>query len=218
MSPRHEGPPPGSSRDPAHDRIAAAMVQLIGSRGYEATAIETVCERAGVERADFDRRFAGKEDCFLVLHEEIAAELCRRVNAAYAGPAAWHNRIWAAGWAALNFLQEDPVRARFFIVELNGVGGGAQAHRDRILQRLADLLDGGREQLEDPNSASRCTAEIAAGSIYGAIATKVRGGWIDRGEHFLPELIYMAMLPYLGARAAEDELLVQPLQRPQGRV
>lgn len=214
MSPRHEGAQPGPSRDPIHDRIAAAMVELIGSRGYEATAIEAVCERAGVGRADFDRCFAGKEDCFLGLHDEIAGEICLRINAAYAAPNAWHNRIWAAGWAAMHFLQQDPVRARFFIVELNGVSERAQAHRDRILQRLADLLDGGREQLGDSSSVSRCTAEMVAGSLYGATANKIQGGWIDRGEHFLPELIYMVMLPYLGARAAEDELLVQPLQRP----
>ena len=29
---------------------------------------------------------------------------------------------------------------------------------------------------------------------------------------FLPELVYMAVMPYLGSRAAEDELLVQPLR------
>src|SRR5258707_3718273 len=115
VSPRHEGPPPGSSRDPAHDRIAAAMVQLIGSRGYEATAIETVCERAGVERADFDRRFAGKEDCFLVLHEEIAAELCRRGHPALAGPAGSPNQIWGPRLAAPHFLPEAPSLARVFL-------------------------------------------------------------------------------------------------------
>jgi AcrR family transcriptional regulator len=218
VSPLHEAARPASSGDPVRDRIAAAMVDLVGSHGYEATAIEAVCERAGIARADFDRRFADKEDCFLGLHDEIAAELCLRIDAAYATPTAWHNRIWAAGWAAMRFLQQDPVRARFFIVELNGVGERAQKHRDRLLQRLADLFDDGREQLADPASASRCSAEIVAGSIYGATVTKVRGGWVERGEHFLPELIYMAMLPYLGARAAEDELLVQPLQRPSGRV
>jgi AcrR family transcriptional regulator len=198
--------------DPARERIATAMVDLVGRYGYAATSVEAVCERARARRSHFDRCFAGKEDCFLTLHDEIAADLCDRLAAAFGAPSSWHDRIWATGWAAMRFLREDPVRARFFIVEINGTGNGAQARRDRILQRLADFLDGGREELEKPGSVSRCTAEIVAGAIYGTVLGKVEAGCIDRGEDFLPELVYMAVMPYLGSRAAEDELLVQPLR------
>lgn len=198
--------------DPARERIAAAAIELIGSNGYAATGIEAICERAHAARNHFERCFADLEDCFLSLHDEVTAEFCEQVMSAYGGPETWHDRIWAAGWAAMRYLREDPVRARFLMVEVNGAGSSAQAHRDRIMQRCADLLDAGREELEDPGSVSRCTAEVAAGAIYGTILTKIEAGWIDRGEEFLPELIYMAVMPYLGARAAEDELLVQPLR------
>lgn len=211
MSPPDAGRRSEVSSDPIRERIAAAMVELVGSRGYEATALEEVCERAGVGRVDFDRRFAGKEECFLDLHEQMAAELCRLIDAAYRGSVGWHNRIWAVGWATMRYLQDDPVRARFFLAELDGVGEAAQAHRDRLLQRLADLIDEGRTELPVPGPASRCTAEIVAGSLYCAILGKLKGGWIERGEHFLPELIYIVMVPYLGARAAEAELAVQSL-------
>lgn len=201
-----------AARDPARDRIAAAAVHLIGSHGYAAIGVEAICERAGVGRRHFDRCFAGLEDCFLNLHDEIAAELCGLVMAAYEGPWGWHDRIWAAGWAAMRFLREDSDRARFLVVEVNGAGGRAQSRRDRIMQRLADLLDAGREELEQPGLVSRCTAEVVAGAIYGTILAKVKGGSIERGEEFLPELVYMAVMPYLGSRVAEDELLVQPLR------
>jgi AcrR family transcriptional regulator len=188
------------------------MVDLVAEHGFEATSVRAVCERAAVGRAEFDRRFADKEDCFLTLHDEIGTELCARVHSACDGADAWHDRIWAMGWAAMRFLQEDPVRARFFVVEVNGAGEAAQASRDRILQSFADLIDAGREELEDPGSVSRCTAEIVAGAIYGTVLGKVEDGCIERGAEFLPELVYMAVLPYLGSRAAEDELLVQPLR------
>ena len=112
----------------------------------------------------------------------------------------------------MRFLEEDAARARFLVVEVNGTGSGAQSRRDRILQRLADILDGGREELEKPDSVSRCTAEIVAGAIYGTVLGQDRSRLIERGEDFLPELVYMAVMPYLGSRAAEDELLVQPLR------
>jgi AcrR family transcriptional regulator len=208
------GPEPGQAKgaDPARERIAVAMIELVGDQGLERTTVAMVCTRARVDRVAFNRSFTGKEDCFLRIHGEIATEFCERVNAAYAGPRGWHDQIWAAAWAAMRFLQEDAVRARFFVVEVNGAGSRAQARRDRILQGLANLIDAGRAQLADPASVSRNTAEMVAGSIYGTILTKVRSGAIERGEEFLPELVYMAMMPYLGARAAEDELLVQPLR------
>jgi AcrR family transcriptional regulator len=198
--------------DPARDRIAAAMIAMAGTRGYAETSIEMVCERAGTRRSHFDRCFAGKEDCFLSIHDEVAAEFCERVLAAHSGASSWHDRVWAAGWAAMRFFEEDAARARFLVVEVNGTGNGAQARRDRILQRLADILDSGREELEKPDSVSRCTAEIVAGAIYGTVLGRIESGYIERGEDFLPELVYMAVMPYLGSRAAEDELLVQPLR------
>jgi AcrR family transcriptional regulator len=202
---------PEAAGDAARDRLGSAMVELVAEHGYEAVSVRAICERAGVGRAEFERRFADKEDCFLTLHDEIGTQLCARLDSAREANS-WHDRVWAAGWAALRFLQEDPVRARFFVVEVNGAGSAAQARRDRLLQGLVDLIDAGREELEDPASVSRCTAEIVAGAIYGTVLGKVEDGGIERDTAFLPELVYMAVMPYLGSRIAEDELLVQPLR------
>ncbi len=201
-----------ANEDPVRRRIAMAMIELAGEDGLESTTVTMVCERAGVGRAAFDANFTGKEDCFLRVHGEITVEFCQRVAAAYAGPRAWHDRIWAGAWAAMRFLREDAPRAHFFVVAVNGAGSRAQARRDRVLQGLADMIDAGRAELEEPESVSRSTAEMVSGAIYGTILTKIRGGALERDEEFLSELVYMAMMPYLGARAAEDELLVQPLR------
>ena len=187
------------------------MVELVAEHGFAAVDVRTLCERAEVGRSHFDRCFADLEDCFLSLHDEAMEALCERVEAACNGHEAWHDRIWAAGVAATRYLQEDSVRARFLVVSVNGAGSGAQSRRDRIVQRIADFLDGGRGEV-DGRPMSRCTAEITAGAVYGTMLTKVETGAIERGEEFLPELIYLATMPYLGARAAEDELLVQPLR------
>lgn len=199
-------------RDPARDRIAAATVRLIGSHGLAATGVEALCEHARVSRRHFYRCFVDMEDCFLSVHDDVAAELCETVTSAYEGPVAWHDRVWAAGWAAMRFMREDPLRARFLVVAVNGSGSRAQSRRDRIVQRLVDLLDAGREGLEDPGSTSRCSAEVAAGALYRMLLDRVEAGDVGRGVEFLPELVYMAVMPYLGARAAEEELLVQPLR------
>lgn len=187
------------------------MVEMVADHGFAAVDVAALCEQAQVGRGHFDRCFADLEDCFLGLHEEVMIELCARVGAACAGRETWHDRIWAAGVAAMRYLQEDSARARFLVVAVNGAGSAAQSRRDRIVQRIAEILDGGRGEVAGERQMSRCTAEITAGAVYGTILAKVESGSIERGEEFLPELIYLATMPYLGARAAEDELLVQPL-------
>lgn len=199
-------------RDPARERIAAAIVEMVAEYGFLTIEIAAVCARADVSRTHFDRCFADLEDCFLAIHDEAMEELCGRVETVSEGRESWHDRIWAAGTAAMRFLQEDPARARFLVVSVNGSGSGALERRDRVVARIADFLDGGRGEIEGERRASRCTAEIAAGAVYNTIFSRVESGSIARGEEFLPELIYLATMPYLGQRAAEEELAVQPLR------
>lgn len=198
--------------DPVRERISRAMVELAGERGLGSTTVPMVCERAAVGRAAFDRSFSGKEDCFLQVHDEIALELCGSVRAAYDGRRAWHDRIWAAALATMRFLREDTLRARFLLVAVDGAGTRVQACRDRFLRGLTEMIDAGRADLEEPDLVTRSTAEMVTGAIYGSLTTKIRGGAIERGEDFLPELVYLATMPYLGARAAEDALTVQSLR------
>jgi len=165
-----------------------------------------------VGHAHFNRCFADLVDCFLVIHSEVLEELCALVATARAGREAWHDRVWAAGMAAMRYLQEDPDRARFLLVAINGAGPDAQSRRDEVVQRIAEVLDGGRGEAVGERPMSRCTAEIGAGAVYGTIQAKIESGSVERGEEFLPELVYLATMPYLGQRAAEDELAVQPLR------
>jgi AcrR family transcriptional regulator len=188
------------------------MVEAVAEYGFAAVDVATICERAQVGRTHFNRCFADLEDCFLGVHDELLGQLCAKVEAAHNGRRAWHDRVWAAGLATMRHLQEDPLRARFLVVAVNGAGNAAQLQRDRIVQLIADVLDGGRGEAEGRRPMSRCTAEIAAGAVYNTILVRVEDGSIERGEEFLPELIYLATMPYLGARAAEDELLVEPLR------
>jgi AcrR family transcriptional regulator len=192
--------------------MAQALISLTGSHGYEATTIEAICGLAEVSRSEFLRRFADKEECYLDAYDEVAAEFGERVLGAYGAHIAWHDKVWGAGWEAMSFLQEDPVRARFFAVEVNCAGDRALVRRDRVMQIFADLIDAGRAELEDPEALTTASAEIVTGAIYYTIQNKILEGCIDRGEDFLVDLVYIAVLPYLGPGAAEADLRVQPLR------
>jgi hypothetical protein len=139
------------------------------------------------------------------------ASFDERMSPICAGAERWHDRIWAAGVATMRFLREDPARGRCLLIA-EAAGSEAQDRRDRLVRRFAELLDQAphRDGTQGPRR-SRATAEIAAAALYRMLVAKVEAGAIERGEEFLPELTYMATMPFLGAEAAEDSLTVQPL-------
>jgi hypothetical protein len=139
-------------------------------------------------------------------------ELCGRIRTAFDAPAGWHDRIWAAGLAAMRYLREDTPRARLLVAGASCGDEVSIAMRSRILSGLADLLDGGRYDAAKRGSRSRGTAEITAAAVYGLLLAKVESGALEGGEDFLAELVYVAVMPYVGSDTAEGELAIEPLR------
>jgi hypothetical protein len=130
----------------------------------------------------------------------------KRVWGAYAGHERWRDGIRAAAYAAADYIDEYPRATRFGVVQMLGVGPLAQAHRERFLQHIVDLIDEGRRELDDPESVGRSTAEGVLGSIYESLGQSLRGGMPSSAREAVPELMYVAVRPYLGHEAAREEL------------
>ena len=54
--------------------------------------------------------------------------------------------------------------------------------------------------------ALRSEYEAIVGAIYGAAVAGMQGGGVEKLPELVPQLLYIAVLPYLGAEAAEEEL------------
>ncbi len=152
----------------------------------------------------------GSEERLCAALQEGTDELLGRVALAYGAHDAWAEQLRAAAYEIAAFLREDPVRARTMTVEVLSAGRRAQEIRDDGMRALVELIDRGREQLADPGSISRATAEGIAGSIYNRIHVEIAAGRCERLEAMVPELMFSAVLPYLGTEAAMAELSVAP--------
>jgi len=63
---------------------------LFAERGYAATPVEEIIQRAGVARGALYHHFAGKDALFRAVYDEVQAEITSRVvAAAVAGPEPW---------------------------------------------------------------------------------------------------------------------------------
>lgn len=206
------GPEAGPS---ARERIAAAAIDLAAEHGYEAASLEMLVERAGVTRADFYANFAGKQDCALQLYEEYLGDFVALVLAAAEAEDDWRDGMRAGGYAAARYVRDNPRLAKVGVVQMLAVGSMADARRDGMMDPIVDLIDAGRAELADPDSIGRGVAEAALGSIYElAIRDLASGLGTESAEKIVPQLMYVAVRPYVGHELAREELSHPPPPEP----
>jgi AcrR family transcriptional regulator len=195
----------------AQDRLAAATAELMAARGYEGLTIAAIVDRAGIDRAEFDRRFDDLQDCVLKTYWYFTEEFNARISAAYEAHEGWRDGFRAAAYAAARYIRDNPDVVRFGTVEMFGAGLMAQAYRQSHLQQMVDLIDAGRQELDDPDSVGRGVAEATFGSIYEFIVKEIQSGrGTGHAEAFVPDLMYIAVRPYLGHERAREELSIPP--------
>jgi len=194
------------SQDAERDRIVAAMVDLVANEGYEHITLAMVIARAGVEEDAFHRHFVDIEDCFCQILQEMNEDLVRRAAALYERETGWRNQLRASAYEVLDFLLEDPRRARFMLVDMLSLGDRAQLIRDQAMSFFSDFLDEGRKELDDPDSVSRATAEGITGAVYHRLHMGVVQDEMDDLMKLVPQLMYVCVLPYVGTEAALEEL------------
>jgi AcrR family transcriptional regulator len=210
--PAHRFGPFSPLQSPERARIRLALIDAALRDGLPSVTVEQICREAGVERATFERDFAGVADCAIQVYKANIAEFDRIVFVAVERQRGWPPRLRAAAYAALSYVAERPGEARFNFVSMLEAGDAMQLPRDRYVRRVVALIDEGRAVAPDPGSIPPGTAEAAFGSVYQFILTKVveDPDALAHARDFVPELMYVAVRPYLGHEAALRELEIPP--------
>lgn len=199
----------GAERRDVRARLSAAVVDLVLERGYEQVTVEALVRRAEVRRIEFEREFTGKEDCVLAVIDAETERFKGLVYGAYGRESCWRDGLRAAAYAAARFVRENPRYALFSTTMMNGATEFARARRDMAVRMLAELIDAGRDELEDPSSVSPDTALTVVGGIYELLQKELsRGRGTTRAEDYVPQLMYVAVRPYLGHAEALKELSI----------
>lgn len=201
----------GSER---RSRLREALLDLCFEQGIRSTTLDQLLDRADVGAAAFAGEFAGLEDCFCQIYAEerdrMLAEIARATAAG-----AWRDRLRAAAYALLRSLNRDRRVAHLVMSEVRCAGERAQILMEEGIEATFELLDQGRGELEDPATISQSTAESIGGGIFGQIYVAVERDFPLR-EEVVPQMLYAAVLPYLGPVAAAEELRIPPPPTPSG--
>jgi len=188
-------------------RLRAALIGLVAEAGSHAVTAVAVTERAGLGAEAFERAFPGLsfEECLAEVWQESTQEFLERTGGAYAAAGGWREGLRAAAWAYCRFLQDDRERARF-LIDVTFAGEMVHANRDFVMDAYTELVHLGRFEREEAAGLDRVVAEGIVGAIWEWAANGVRTDTLDRLPTQVPGMMYLTVLPYLGADAAMEEL------------
>ena len=134
------------------------MLLTAGALGYEAATLQEVAERAGVSRAQFQRHFGSREECFAAAYEAAAERLVEDVLEA--GREAPSGNAWVAHQQMVDRLvtaidsareqpgalpSSSPMTAGFMVGAIEEsiameIGAGRAAEAQHLLPDLTHLV------------------------------------------------------------------------------
>jgi AcrR family transcriptional regulator len=184
--------------------ILEGMLTAVGTRGYEGTSVQDVIAEAGLYRQAFYDSFAGKEDCYLQAIEAGSAWIELAMREAAEGEEAWRGQLRGALFGLLAFLDDRPAIGRALLVEVHAAGPRAVEKRTEVMERAVAMVDLAREEGND--IAPAISAEAVVAGILAVLHTRLSASQTSGFAELLPELMYLAVLPYFGPDEAATEL------------
>lgn len=221
---------PVRSADPRR-RILDALVQTVALRGYELTTIGRVLALADVPAPVFYEHFEDKQDCLLAALDESIARIEAAISERLDDSASWSERVRVGLRTLLTALAGDPAGARVAFVECLSAGEPAIARVRAAMASFVPTLEEGRSRDSgrcrdsglcergggpsgDTETADADTAhlppqtsEALVGGIASILHRRVLEGRTSELPELLGDLLYFALMPYLGherALAATD--------------
>lgn len=189
-----------------HERMTAAIAELVAKRGYQKTTIDSIAKTARVAPVTFYEHFAGKEECFLAAFDESVEAAGVAFNELLDYEQPWPEQIATGLEIFLEMVFIEPARAKLCLVESQAAGSAALARYYAMLEMVAPKLREGRDLSP---WASRLPEGLEV-AIAGGLAWLVHQRLVfDRAyelEELLPEMLRVTLAPYIGeveaARAA----------------
>ena len=196
------------------ERIIDSLAQVCATRGYRAVSVEDIIAHAGVSRRTFYDLFSDKQQCFLLAYELVMDRVFAAVDQAYwAGERAWPERMVSALTTVLEQFAAEPVFARLVMVEVLAAGRPALERRDAELKRFEVFFGPGRAALPVPLADQQLLARAVVGGLSEALYTRILAGETQRLPEIGADLVYCALVPYVGhvaAMAASEALRESP--------
>jgi AcrR family transcriptional regulator len=183
------------------DRILAAAIGLFAERGFAETTLSQITKRAQIAWPTLYRCFASKEEIYLVAFDRSVRLATERLAGVASADYVWADRTSAAVETLVGSIAGDPARGTLCLVEFRAAGLPAYERYQAVTDQLASALREGREldpDLRRPDGLE----EMIVGGLAWLIESALRANDIARLRLLIPEMIQLALAPYVGDEEA----------------
>lgn len=179
-------------------RIFVAMAASCAEKTFSATTIADIVGRANISRATFYKHFQNKLECFYATVDSFLTELRNvAVGVHSSSDGSPTDAVREAITAVIERLAAKPDHAKLLLVEATVIDTEiVRSYRDLTIEALGSQVPAGdaRGVGSDP--------EAAFGSAIVLVAGHLGAGQGENLVSLTPELVYIALLPYVDQETA----------------
>lgn len=179
--------------DLQRQQIIEAMIASCAEKTYAAMTIADIVKRASISRTTFYKRFPNKRACFDAALDASIAELQAVAAGAHSPSDPPPEAVCKAVGAVLDRMAERPAMAQLVMSDAITV-------EPEIVERYRSLVIPSLEGLWDRGDEPRPGADpyLAFGRAQILIFNEIVAGRTQRLPDLLPEIVYVALLPFAG--------------------
>jgi AcrR family transcriptional regulator len=155
------------------ERLFAAMIQVIGERGSEATTVDDVIACAAVSRRTFYGEFSNKRECLLATADRVVEITMSQVREAYENTPSWPERVEAALMALFRLANENPGAVRLSLVEVGSAGPEGFQRRERWLAEFESFIADAVERAPTPSPVAVPVLEAMVGGVCAVLCRRM---------------------------------------------
>jgi AcrR family transcriptional regulator len=138
---RYRGSSADERRTQRRRQLIEAAVAVYGKRGYHNSSVKAVCNAAGLTERYFYESFANSEALLVASVQGATSLMLDEIRTAGDRATIGVARVRAMLQRYYSALQQEPVAARVFLLEVQGVSRSADEVVKSLRGRLADMLE-----------------------------------------------------------------------------
>lgn len=159
-------------------KLIAAALAVFGEQGFHPSTVRDVCKEAQLTSRYFYESFDGMEALFQAVYAEVSRDLMQATVAALTRCAPEPDKLAEAALRAfLEFIREDPRRARVALIDALNVGGSMHDATDKSMQDFADLITGLMKQMFPNLERAGLSYSLLANGLVGS-NTRIATQWV----------------------------------------
>lgn len=192
------GPPEETRSSIVRNNLLQATVAVISEHGYLGTTVTQIARAAGVSRGTFYTVFRNKKDALCTVLSDTCCQTLTTVRAAVSSVDAWPEQVYLGLRDLLEFFAHRPQFARMIFVEAQVAGPQAMAIVQECMRDCTECCDPPRADVPDATGVSDTLTKQVLGAVYFRIYEAVFAGQSESLPELLPELVEIALVPYIG--------------------